>query len=384
MQHIFIVGSKGCGNYGGFETFVDQLTARHQDHPRLRYHVAWKGRESREFTYHNARCFQVKVPDIGAAQAVYYDLAALRCCVRYIEAHQIQAPIVYVLACRIGPAAAYFQARLHKLGGRLYVNPDGHEWLRGKWPAPVRRYWKLSEGLMVKNADLLVCDSRHIERYIQTAYARYAPKTAFIAYGTDLNPAAPAGTEERLRRWYAEKGLAAKDYYLVVGRFVPENSFEAMIREFMRSRSRRNLAIVTTEDARLFARLEERLHFSADGRIRFVGTVYDQALLRRIRESAYAYLHGHTVGGTNPSLIEALGSTSVNLLVDVPFNREAAEDGALYWSLEEGSLAALIDRADAMPPEDIAALGRRARERVEEAYTWEKICGMYERLFLDS
>ena len=146
MQHIFIVGSKGIpGAYGGYETFVDKLTEYHQDHKELKYHVACKAAEEGEFEYHNARCFKVKVPNLGSAQAILYDVAALRKVCSYIREHKIEHPIVYILACRIGPFAAHFKRKIHKLGGRLYLNPDGHEWMRAKWSAPVRKYWKISE-----------------------------------------------------------------------------------------------------------------------------------------------------------------------------------------------------------------------------------------------
>lgn len=385
MQHVFIVGSKGIpGAYGGYETFVDQLTAHHQNVADLQYHVACKSKESGEFTYHNARCFRVKVPNIGPAQAIYYDVAALGQCCRYIREHRIPHPIVYILACRIGPFAAHFQREIHRLGGEVYVNPDGHEWMRAKWSRPVRRYWKYSEGRMVRHADLLVCDSKNIESYIRETYARYRPNTMFLAYGADLTPSRLSDDDPKLTAWYREKGLTKKNYYLVVGRFVPENSFEVMIREFMNSHSAKDFAIITTANDKFLEELENRLHFRRDPRIKFVGTVYDTELLKKIRENAYAYFHGHTVGGTNPSLIEALGSTDLNLLVDVGFNREVAEDSALYWSRESGDLAALIDRADRMTPEEIAALGRKAKARVASEYTWEKICAQYQALFLRS
>lgn len=186
VQHIFIVGSKGIpGNYGGYETFVDKLTEYHQNNPNLKYHVACKAKDTKTFEYHNADCFDVKVPSIGPAQAIYYDVAALNQCVKYIRQHNIQHPIVYILACRIGPFAAHFQKVIHKLGGKLYINPDGHEWMRAKWSAPVRKYWKISEQLMTKHCDLLICDSKNIEKYIHDEYGKYNPKTTFIAYGAE-------------------------------------------------------------------------------------------------------------------------------------------------------------------------------------------------------
>ena len=382
MQHVFIIGSKGIpGSYGGYETFVDKLTEYHQNEPDLKYHVACKATEDGEFEYHNVRCFKVRVPNIGPAQAIYYDVAALRRCVAYIREHKIQHPIVYVLACRIGPFCAHFERQIHRLGGKLYVNPDGHEWMRAKWSALVRRYWKLSEGLMVKHCDLLICDSKNIEKYIQEEYARYSPRTTYISYGAETRKSKLADDDPKLLGWYAEKGLAPKSYYLVVGRFVPENNYETMIREFMRSGSKRDFALITNVNEKFLDELEQRTHFRSDSRIKFVGTVYDQELLMKIRENAYAYLHGHEVGGTNPSLLEALGSTDLNLLLDVGFNREVAEDAALYWTKEPGDLAALIERADALSQDEIAALGAAASRRIAEAYSWQRIAGAYRAQF---
>ena len=273
--------------------------------------------------------------------------------------------------------------------GSHYNNPSfgyGHEWMRAKWSAPIRKYWKISEQMMVKYCDLAICDSVNIEKYIHECYDGKGikgrnPKTTFIAYGADLTLSKLADDDEKLVNWYKEKGLTKKDYYLVVGRFVPENSFEVMIREFMKSGSKKDFALITNVNDKFLNELEEKLHFKSDKRIKFVGTVYDQELLKKIRENAYAYFHGHTVGGTNPSLIEALGSTDLNLLVDVGFNKEVAEDCALYWSRKPGSLARLIDKADQMNDEEIAEMGRKAKKRVAEEYTWDKICGQYEEAF---
>lgn len=381
-QHIFIVGSKGIpGNYGGYETFVDKLTEYHQDNKQLKYHVACKGTEADEFEYHNARCFQVKVPNIGPAQAIYYDVAALYQCCKYIEHNHIENPLVYILACRIGPFAKYFQHRIHKLGGKVYVNPDGHEWMRAKWSAPVRKYWKISEGMMVKHADLLVCDSKNIETYIQTTYKKYQPNTTFIAYGADVKPSVLADDDAKLTNWYQEKGLQKKKYYLVVGRFVPENNYETMIREFMNSGTDKDFAIITNVNDKFLDELEQKLHFRNDPRIKFVGTVYEQELLKKIRENAYGYFHGHEVGGTNPSLLEALGSTDLNLLLNVGFNREVAEDSACYWTKQDGDLAALIEQADKWTEEEIEKLGTTAKKRIADCYSWEFIASEYEKVF---
>lgn len=383
-RQVFIIGSKGIpANYGGFETFVEKLT-EHQVNDFLRYHVSRMGEKDFRFLYNGAKCFNVRVPDIGAAKAVFYDIKALQWCIAYCRARPaIRFPVFYVLACRIGPFIPYFKRQIQKLGGILYVNPDGHEWLRRKWSLPVRRYWKLSERLMVKYADLLICDSVNIEAYIQSEYKRFHPKTTYIAYGADTRRSALTDHDRRLADWYRENGLARNHFYLAVGRFVPENNFEIMIREFMRSGTKRKFAIITTGDNAFLDKLEKKLHFRKDPRIRFVGTVYDQELLKKIRENAYGYLHGHEVGGTNPSLLEALGSTKLNLLLGVDFNREVGGDGALYWTKADGMLAGLIDSADAMSKEEIGKLAELAKERICNNYRWDNIVEQYEKVFLE-
>lgn len=403
VQHVFLVGAKSLGAYGGYETFINKLTEYHQNNPKIKYHVACKANgdgsmnpyktpgaqiiNDHEFTYHNAHCFRVKIPEkIGPAQAIYYDVAALHESCEIIKRDKISHPIVYIMACRIGPFMKHYYHEIHKLGGRVYLNPDGHEFLRAKWPAPVRKYWKISEQMMVKRSDLVICDSKTIEQYIHDCYdgkgiKRRNPKTTFIAYGAETRKSKLADDDKKLLDWYAQKGLKPFGYYLVVGRFVPENNYETMIREFMLSHSKRNFAIITNVNEKFLDELEKKLHFKQDKRIKFVGTVYDQELLMKIRENAYGYFHGHEVGGTNPSLLEALGSTDLNLLLNVGFNKEVAEDAAVYWKKEKGNLAALIDKMDKVSPEMRAEYGKKAKQRVRDAYSWQYICDRYEEEF---
>lgn len=404
IQHVFLVGAKSLGAYGGYETFINKLTEYHQNDGRIQYHVACKGNgegcmdetkivgvtgiSDSEFYYHNAHCFKISIPErLGPAQAIYYDVMALKKCCEIIRRDHIQHPVVYIMACRIGPFMQYFYREIHKLGGKVYLNPDGHEWMRAKWSAPIRKYWKISEQMMVKYSDLVICDSVNIEKYIHTCYDGKGigganPNTTFIAYGAETRRSKLSDDDVKFTQWLKEKGLQKNGYYLVVGRFVPENNYETMIREFMNSGSHRNFAIITNVNDKFLTQLEEKLHFRADQRVRFVGTVYDQELLMKIRENAYGYFHGHEVGGTNPSLLEALGSTNLNLLLDVGFNREVAEDAAVYWTKEAGSLANLIDQADQFEQETIRDLGVRAKERIKNAYSWEYICGRYAQEFL--
>lgn len=385
MQHVFIVGCKGIpAAYGGFETFVEKLT-EYQSSLDIKYHVACAVDEppaEREYEHNGAHCFCIERKKVGPARAIFYDVDALNWSIDYVQREGIEHPIFYVLACRIGPWAKHFAKRIHAIGGVLYVNPDGHEWMRAKWPYPVRRYWKFSERLMVKSADLLICDSKTIEQYIHDEYAAYNPKTTYIAYGADVTRSTLADDDPKWLAWLDKHGLKPFGYYLVVGRFVPENNYETMIREFMASDSKRDFALVTKVDDKFLAQLEKRTHFKSDPRIKFVGTVYDQELLKKVRENAFAYLHGHEVGGTNPSLLEALASTQLNLLLDVGFNREVAEGAALYWKKEMGSLAACIEVAEQISLNVSGLEILSGFSVIRNRFSWASIERNYSILFL--
>lgn len=381
MREIFIIGSKGIpAQYGGFETFVENLTAKkHSD--RIHYHVACLSDSNEEFIYNNARCFKVKVPQIGSAKAVYYDIAALKQCIRYIKANHIDNAVIYILACRIGPFIGHYTRILHELGAHVYVNPDGHEWKRSKWNRWIQKYWKISERLMVKHAELLICDSVNIQKYIEHDYSEYHPRTVYIAYGADIVKTDLKHTDPKVVQWFKKANVAEKNYYLVVGRFVPENNYETMIREFMSSKTKKDLVLVTNIDKnKFYEELKEKTHFERDSRIKFVGTVYDQELLSYIRNNAYAYIHGHEVGGTNPSLLEALATTPINLLLGVGFNREVGKDGALYWRKTPGDLKRLIEQCDCIDQEQKDLLSEKAKSRISQAYDWNMIIDQYERV----
>lgn len=382
MINVFVIGSKGIpAKYGGFETFVEKLTL-YKKNKNIKYHVACLSDNEKEFVYNNARCFNVKVKNIGSAKAVLYDIEALKMCEKYIKDNKLSECIICILACRIGPFLAFYKNRLEKLGVKVYVNPDGHEWKRSKWNWLIRSYWKYSEKLMVKHSDLLICDSKGIEDYIKDEYKSYKPKTTFIAYGADVEKSKLNNDDIKLTEWFNKNSITNKQYYLIVGRFVPENNYEIIIREFMKSNTNKDLVIITNvEKNKFYDELCKKTKFSSDSRIKFVGTVYDQELLKKIREEAYGYFHGHEVGGTNPSLLEALASTDVNLLLDVNFNKEVGKDGAIYFNKDNGNLAKLIDKADKYDDLEIKRLGQRAKLRIIDNYSWNKIVSEYEEVY---
>lgn len=383
MQHVFIIGSKGIpAKYGGYETFVEQLTRRKVSE-NIKYHVACMAKNNDEFEHNGARCFNVNVPSIGPAKAIYYDYKAFKKCLKYIKQNKIEHPIIYVLTCRIGPFYKPLVKRTHKLGGLVYLNPDGHEWLRAKWSKPVKKYWKHSEKLMVRYSDLIICDSINIQKYINETYVSFDKKTTYIAYGADIAKSTLSDDDPKLLAWLNKHNLIPGQYYLSVGRFVPENNFEIMIREFMKSNTKKDFALITNvEQNSLYKSLLQKYHFDKDGRIKFVGTVYDEELLKKIRELSFAYLHGHSVGGTNPSLLEALASTKLNILFDVGFNRECGREASIYFDAKNNCLANIINKVDLFSSDRICQYDVDSTNEVVERYSWSSIVRKYEQLFL--
>ena len=376
MQHVFIIGSRGLpAKYGGFETFVDQLVSN-QVSSQIKYHVACLSNDQAyyHFDYKGVDCFTIKAPKLGPARVIAYDMMAISYALKVIKNQGIEQPIFYVLGNTIGAFVAPFAGKIHKIGGKFYINPDGLEWKRAKWTKPIQAYLKYSEKIMTRHADLVISDNPGIESYIKESYPW--SNTTYIAYGTDLSPTSLTSQDRKVRELYQKWETYEKNYYLILGRFVPENNYETAIREFMASSTKRDLVIICNHEGNpYFEELRVRTDFDQDPRVKFVGTVYDQDLLKYIRKEAFAYIHGHEVGGTNPGLLEALAQTDLNLVLGVSFTQTVAKDTAQYWTKETGNLAHLIDQVD--PLEDVSEWGQRAKANMKQNFIWEKILGEY-------
>ena len=376
MKNVFIVGCKGIpANYGGFETFVENLTKR-KINKDIKYHVACISDNNDEFIYNDALCFNLNITKKGGARALVADIKALEYVIDYVKKNKIEEFDVLILATRIGLVINKYAKIIHKLNGRIILNPDGLEWKRSKWNYFIRKYWKYSFKKMIKKADLLVCDSVNIKKMIEDEYK--LTNTTFIAYGADYKK---NELNEKYESFKLNNNLTDYGYYLVVGRFVPENNYYEIIKEFLKSKTDKKLIIVTDyKNNKLYDTLEEKLHFSKDERIKFVGTIYDTDLLKQVRQMAYCYIHGHMVGGTNPSLLEGLALTNLNILFDCPFNKEVALDSALYFSYD--NLCERIAEAEAFDKEQIEDLAKKSTQRIVNDYNWTKIVSEYENIFL--
>lgn len=263
-------------------------------------------------------------------------------------------------------------AALARLSGRpVVMNVDGLDWQRGKWGKWGRRYIQSAARSAVRFCTRLVTDADAMRQYYRD---HFHVETDMIAYGADVEYSMSPGL-------IASFGVSPGEYYLIVSRLIPENSLVEMLEGFHRSRTDRRLVVVgaaTYADA-FHARLKAIA--DADARISLVGHVHDQQVLKELWCNCYAYLHGHSVGGTNPALLRAMGYGCCVLALDTPFNREVLAETGRYFTGDAASVSATIEALDASP-RDVERAGEVARTRVAERYTWEKITDQYERLFL--
>ncbi|MCR5303960.1 MAG: hypothetical protein K6E33_05295, partial [Lachnospiraceae bacterium] len=193
--------------------------------------------------------------------------------------------------------------------------------------------------------------------------------------------AVPDPVEAQYRDWLSTVSASEGNYLICVGRFVPENNYDVIIREFMACKKDMKLILITTINDALRESIDSELGFSKDPRVLISLPVYNERLLTRIRAGSFAYVHGHEVGGTNPSLLESLAASPLCLVLDVPFNHEVSADSGIYWTKEEGSLKNAIEKALAMTPSEKASVREKAIRRINEAYSWGSVIDRYEKLF---
>jgi glycosyltransferase involved in cell wall biosynthesis len=260
---------------------------------------------------------------------------------------------------------------LARLSGRpVVINVDGLDWTRDKWGPVARAYFRSAARSAVRFASRLVTDAEAMRAIYRE---RYGVDSTMIAYGADV------ARSER-PQLLAPFGVRRRGYYLIVSRLVPENTLDVMLDGFRRSRTTRQLIVVggATYDDAFHKRL--RAIAASDARIQLVGHVDDQAALQELWCNCYAYLHGHSVGGTNPALLRAMGFGCCILARDTVFNREVLAAGGRFFSADADSVRLQVDAIDAelATAEVLRAMGP---ERIRAHYTWPHITDEYERLF---
>ena len=378
MKHVFIIGSRGYHeNYGGWETFVTNLVDNYNDSATNFYisKITTNPEEDKEVSK-NIKIFPIRVKNEGSFNMFLYSLKSIDKVIKYISDNNIKKSYLYILGLKSLNYLSLKRRKLKKLGVTILVNPDGLEFKRSKWGFVAKTFFILSERFMLKSSDIIVCDSLGIKDYVDLKYPKLKEKTTYIAYGS--NTFDFKGVDEA--KILKEYSLKRDSYCLMVGRCVPENNYELVIKEFMNSNIKKDLVIISNlKSSNYFNELVLKTECLKDKRIKFINGVYDQIKLAVIRKNAYLYIHGHSVGGTNPSLIEALSLTDLNILYDVSFNKYAGADSCLYFK-EDNSLTEILNNSkelDKIRKEK----GIKAKDIVKNNFTWDIIIDKYKEIF---
>lgn len=384
MKNIIIIGARGFkSNYGGWETFVTNLIENYKE-KETKFHVPELTHNKKEnkqvIEKENVSCLQIYAPKVGFVTMFLYAIYALKQMKSYIKKNRLENVVIYVLGCRVGPFYPFLIHSLKKQGAKVYLNPDGLEWMRDKWSWWIKECFKISEYCMVKYSDIIVCDSKAIKEYVDNKYKKFHKKTYFIPYGAYLNQ--KECKTVIVSDLYRKYKLTENNYFLIVGRFVPENNYETMIKEFMTSNTKKDLVIISNvEENKFYKELQKRTQFDTDKRIKFIGSVYDKESLLYFRKNAYAYIHGHSAGGTNPSLLEALATTKLNILYNVVYNVEVGMESCLYFSKKEGDLKRLIEKCEKMDEKMREKYEKLAFDRIKKFYTWKLVVEEYKKIW---
>ena len=358
-MRIALVGTRGVpARYGGFETAVEAVGKRlaAAGHEVTVYCRRPRGSTEEELpaTYLGMRLVVLPAVRSRAAETLTHTgLSVAHLCRAGTDAafvfNAANAPLLPLLRAARIPVATHV---------------DGLEWKRAKWSGLGRRYYRMAESLAVRWSDALIADAQGIADYYRRSFG--AP-TVQIAYGAPvIDPGAA-----RL----GELGLEPGGYHLVVARFEPENNVLPIVEGFRRSRA--ELPLVVVGSAPYAHAYTTAVHDAADGRVRFLGGVWDQDLLDQLYAGAATYLHGHSVGGTNPSLLRAIGAGAPVIAFDVDFNREVVRSAGRYFTGPD-DVAALVEEAEADPD----ATAARGKAGLEEAarYDWDEVAEAYAEL----
>lgn len=377
-KNIFVLGCQGYNkNYGGWETFVKNFSDFY-DKKKANIYVTeiTFNKNDKEYIKNSIKCLPVYIKKIGSPTMMLYSIKSLFYVKKYIKKNNIKNAIIYILGLKLGPFLKLEYKYFKKNNIKVFVNPDGLEWKRSKWSKPVKAYFLYEERTMLKNCDGIICDSEGIKTYLEEKYPKNKVSKYFIAYGTKKVDLSDVKEDEILKEYKLKKD----SYCLVVGRCVPENNFELIIKQFMKSKIKKELVIISNITGnKYYDKLKAITNSDKDKRVRILPGIYDEKKLSTIRKNAYLYIHGHSVGGTNPSLLEALSLTELNILYDVNFNKQVGQDACLYFKDNDELKNILNDTKylDSIKKEK----GVLAKKRIQEAYTWEGILDKYEKLF---
>jgi glycosyltransferase involved in cell wall biosynthesis len=360
---LAILGTRGIpARYGGFETFAEKL-AVHLTRNDIEVTVYCEKEEGNQpESYLGVKLVYLPAKQCGPFTTIFFDLLCIWHARKCYD-------IVYMLG--YGAAPFCFFPRLN--GTKIWLNVDGIEWARAKWGRLARTYFKLMEFFSMWAPNRVIADAEGIKGHLKSRHWRMPPCTV-IPYGAPLIECPPDSS--LLGEW----GLEQQRYFLVVARLEPENHVKEIIEGYKNSGTSISLVVVGNHNTGT-PYINDLLQL-ADERVRLIGGVYDKAKLQALRYHSLAYFHGHSVGGTNPSLLEALGCGNLIIAHDNVFNREVTGDIGLYFKGSE-EIPALLAEIENLSADVITDLRDQARLRIHEKYDWDKITDAYLRLIME-
>ncbi|MEO7016873.1 MAG: DUF1972 domain-containing protein [Leifsonia sp.] len=355
---IALIGTRGVpARYGGFETCVEEVGRRlaERGHDVVVYCRSLDD-EAKPDTY-----LGMRLVHRGAMRRRSLEtLSHTGLSVAHLVRHRTDAAIVF------NAANSPYLPLIRAARIPVATHVDGLEWRRAKWGRGGRSYYRFAESWAVRWSDALIADAQGIADYYTD---EFAIGTEQIAYG------APKVDDDS--ELLPGLGLERGGYHLVVARFEAENHVDMIVEGYRRSTATKPLIVVGSAPyADDYTRL---VHGLADDRVTFLGGVWDQRLLDQLYAGAFTYLHGHSVGGTNPSLLRALGAGTSTIAFDVSFNREVVGASGTYFA-DVAGVAEAVDAAEA-DPQTVAERSRLALDRARD-YDWDAVADAYERLCL--
>lgn len=385
-KNVVFFGCRGYSNgYGGWETLVQNLINHSNAYDTNFYvfEVVNSKKDEGIFKVNNVTCIRVYVSTNSHFQMIIYDYKCFKKLKSISKKFNFEKAVLYIMGARIGMLMALYKNRLKKFGYILVHNPAGLEWKRESNPI-IKKYVYYSHKFLAKSCDYLCCDCYEMQRVYEKMCPSLIGKISFIYYGaSDYSIYKNDNLTPKSIEYFNKYRITPYNYYLIINRFVSENSYELILREFVNSSTDARLVIISNinYENKLYKKLAKRIPFEKDNRIVFAGTLYDKDVLADLRRFARGYINGHTLGGTNPGLLEALASTDVNIVRDCSFSREGAGDCPIYFDETKDSFCNAIAMVDAMSCEDRKHFGIIAKERVNKMFLWEKIAKEYDALF---
>jgi glycosyltransferase involved in cell wall biosynthesis len=365
LPRVAIIGSRGIpANYGGFETFSEEIAVHLVKMYGYEVTVVCDAEQKQHNTamdmYQGVNLRYSSYAKGGNAIGFYHDSIK-----QVLDDHDI------IYSC--GPAGGLFGFMVRRHGKIMMTNPDGLNSRRSKWSKPVQLAFRAFEFAASRFSDWVVCDSKAIETYIRQSYRC---KHTFVAeYGAYTNPY--IREEEVSNKILASYGVKSGEYHLVVSRLEPENNVEEIVYGFQQYKRKWPLIIVGNLQKTVFV---QKLQAIAGDNIHFVGGIYDKDKLAILRAHSATYLHGHSVGGTNPSLLEAMGSHNLCICHDNTFNREVVSDHGLFFK-DADDVSEILQKVEANL-EGYVAMRDGVMNRVVNYYNWENMANKYNNIFL--